>query len=275
MTSAIIGAPQYSLKEAGEAARKALGENYSVDPWEAFQVKNNDDVRAVYNKVFCVSKDKVPIFITRASAVLPYSADKLFQTVWEPQLALKWNVSTVSAISTVSQSGNSQVLYEQQKTLSAASARRDVVYERAYEQRSDGSYWIYGGSINNASKPESKDFVRSWIVFFGYEIKPMSGGKAEISFVWCLDFGGWLHSKFIEAEFSNVALRLSRIGKNVPTGPVAAAPPPQPVQIQRPTPVNANLGDKGRCPACGTPKGDGKYCANCGELLVHVVQSIV
>jgi hypothetical protein len=273
---AIIGTPHYSLDEASNQAKKALAENYAADPWEAFAIKNNEDVRSVYNKVHCVSRDKVPIFITRATAVLPFSADKLFATVWEPTLALKWNVSTVSSISVVSQSSNSQRLYEQHKTLSAASARRDCVYDRAYEKRGDGSYWIFATSVEDSSRAESKDFVRSWIVFSGIEIKPMAGGKSEITSIWCLDFGGWLHVKFIEAEFSNVALRLSRIGRNVPTGPVQAVPAPQPVQFQRPTPVNASKDDPSKCPSCGTPKSDsGKYCGGCGELLSNTLQSIV
>jgi hypothetical protein len=273
--SAIIGTPHYSLEEASDQAKKALAENYSVDPWEAFAVKNNEEVRSVYNKVHGVTQDKVPLFVTRATAVLPHSADKLFQTLWDVQLALKWNVSTISSIALLRESGNSQTLYEQHKTLSAASARRDVVYTRAYEKRGDGSYWIYSSSINDPSKPESKEFVRAWIVFSGIEIKPMAGGKAEITSVWCLDFGGWLHVKFIEGEFSNVALRLSRIGRNVPTGPVVSTPAPQPVHIQRPAPVNAHKDDPTKCPACGAPKGDGKYCANCGELISHAVNSIV
>jgi len=273
--SAIIGTPHYGLDEANNQAKKALAENYAADPWEAFAVKNNEDVRSVYNKVHCVSTDKVPIFITRATAVLPHSADKVFSTLWDPQLALKWNVSTVSAISVVRQTSNSQRLYEQHKTLSAASARRDVVYDRAYEKRGDGSYWVYGSSVEEPSKPDSKEFVRAWVVFFGIEIKPMGASKSEITVVWCLDFGGWLHVKFIEGEFSNVALRLSRIGRNVPTGPAAPTSSPQPVQVQRPTPVNAYKDDPTRCPACGTPKSDGKYCGNCGELIVHTVQSIV
>jgi len=274
MATAVIGAPHYNLNEAAEQAKKALAENYSVDPWEAFNTKN-EDVRAVYNKVFCVSKDKVPIFVTRATAVLPHSADKIFQTYWDPQLALKWNVSTVSAISVVSQTANSQVLYEQHKTLSAASARRDVVYERAFEKRGDGSYFVYGSSKDESSKPESKDFVRSWIVFAGLEIKPMAGNKCEVNQVWCLDFGGWLHVKFIEGEWGNVALRLSRIAKNVPTGPAATAPAPQPVQIQRPAPVNSNYDEKSQCTKCGAARTGGKFCGSCGELISNAVNSIV
>jgi len=26
----------------------------------------------------------------------------------------------------------------------------------------------------------------------------MAGEKSEVGIAWCLDFGGWLHSKFIE-----------------------------------------------------------------------------
>jgi len=275
MASAIIGTPKYSLAEANEQAKKAFAENYSADPWEAFQTKNNEDVRAVYNKVHCVSTDKVPVFVTRASAVLAHPADKVFQVLWDPQAALKWNVSTVASINVLSQTSNSQVLYEQHKTLSAASARRDLVYERAYEKRPDGSYWVYGVSLNEPSKPEVKEFVRCWLVFSGFEVKPMAGNKTELSVVWCLDFGGWLHTKFIEQEWGNVGLRLSRIGKNVPTGPVAAAPAPQPVQIQRPPPVNSNYNEKTQCVKCGTPRGSGKFCGNCGELLSNTVNSIV
>jgi len=273
---AIIGTPQYTLAEAGEQAKKALSENYGADPWETFGTKN-DDVRAVYNKVFCVSKDKVPIFVSRASILLNHPADKVFQTIWDTQLELKWNVSTISSIEILENRGTEQVIYQQHKTLSAASARRDIIIERTYVKNSDGSYWITATSHkDDTKKAVAREHVRAKLVFSGIQVRPSAGKPAcEVSWVWCFDFCGWLHAKFIEQEFNNLALRLSRIGKNVPTGsapaPVAHAPQALPA---RPEPVNVAKG-AGFCPKCGTARGEGKFCGQCGELLSLALGSVV
>jgi hypothetical protein len=273
---AIIGTPHFNLAEADQQAKSHMAENYGAAPWETYQTKN-EDVRAVYNKVFCVSKDKVPIFVTRASAVLPHSADKLFQTYWDPALELKWNVSTVSSMQVLENHGNRQLVYQQHKTLSAASAKRDLLFERTWEKDSQGTYWIVAASHpNDDLKPVAKDYVRAKVVFSGVQIKPVQGkNAAEVTTIWCVDFCGWLHAKFIEQEFGNVALRISRLGKNVPTGPAPAAHQPERQQMpSRPEPVNAPKG-AGFCPKCGTARGEGKFCGNCGELLSSALGSVI
>jgi len=81
--------------------------------------------------------------------------------------------------------------------------------------------------------------------------------------------------KFIEGEWANVALRLSRVGKNVPVaGAPKAAPAPSAAPV-RSAPVNAGLDDASKCRACGAAKGTGKFCGNCGELISTTVNSIV
>lgn len=129
------------------------------------------------------------------------------------------------------------------------------------------------------------------MVYFGLEIKPISGGqeKSEVTLVWCIDFAGWLHAKFIEGvrspaavhglahmqqEFSNVALRVARIARNVPVNAPAPTPKAAPAPIARPTPVNTGLDDPRLCKSCGQPKGDGKYCMQCGELISTAVNSL-
>jgi len=273
--AAIIGTPQLSLSEASQQAKNHLAENYGASPWETFHTKN-EDVRAVYNKVFCVSQDKVPIFVTRASAVLPHSADKLFQTYWDPNIELKWNVSTVSSMQVVSSNGNQQLIYQQHKTLSAATAKRDLLYDRMWEKDGSGTYWIAAASHpHDEVKPVAKEFVRAKIVFSGVQIKPISGkNSSEVTMIWCVDFCGWLHAKFIEQEFGNVALRISRLAKNVPTAATPAPQPAQPQQFQRPEPVNTPKG-AGFCPKCGAARGEGKYCGSCGELLSTSLGSVV
>jgi len=273
--SAIIGSPKYSLAEASQQAKSQMAENYGAAPWETFQTKN-EDVRAVYNKVFCVSSDKVPIFVTRASAVLPHSADKLFQTYWDPNLELKWNVSTVSSMQVLSTNGNQQLVYQQHKTLSAATAKRDLLVDRTWEKDGSGTYWIVAVSHpNDEVKPVAKEFVRSKIVFSAVEIKPVAGKNAsEVTSIWCIDFCGWLHAKFIEQEFGNVALRISRLAKNVPA---TSAPAPHVApqhHVQRPEPVNTPKG-AGFCPKCGAARGEGKFCGSCGELLSGALGSVV
>jgi len=270
---AVIGTPKFTLQQASEKAKAALGENYGSDPWESYGTKN-EDVRSVYNKVFCVSADKVPIFITRASAVMPFSAEKVFNTVWDTNLELKWNVSTVSSIQVVQNNGNSQIVYQQHKTLAAASAKRDLLIDRQYEKHGDGTYWVVATShLDDSLKPQAKEFVRSRIVFSGIQIKPAAADRCELTWIWCFDFCGWIHGKFIEQEFGNVALRISRIQKNVQTAPAPTPAPHQPQKIERPPPVNAPKG-AGFCPKCGTARGDGKFCGSCGELLSSVINSV-
>eukprot|EP01126_Amoeba_proteus_P061403 TRINITY_DN823_c0_g1_i9.p1 TRINITY_DN823_c0_g1~~TRINITY_DN823_c0_g1_i9.p1 ORF type:complete len:125 (+),score=23.67 TRINITY_DN823_c0_g1_i9:551-925(+) len=63
-----------------------------------------------------------------------------------------------------------------------------------------------------------------------------SPGKVDVRFVWCFDFNGWLHVKFIEAEKTKVALRMTRMIKNIPhsslgkkvTAPIAKPSQPNP-----------------------------------------------
>jgi len=271
---AIIGTPSYSLAEASAQARSHMNENYGAAPWEAYQTKN-EDLRAVYNKVFCISTDKVPVFVTRTSTVLHHSADKLFQTFWDPTLELKWNVSTVSRMEVVKDSGNTQLVYQEHKTLSAATAKRDVLYDRMYEKDGSGTYWIVASSHKDDSvKPVDKNHVRAHIVFMGVQIKPIAGkNDSEVTVVWCIDFGGWLHVKFIEQEFTNVSLRVVRLGRFVPAAaaPAAVARAPAP---SRQEPVNAPKG-QGFCPKCGAARGEGKYCGSCGELLSTALGSVI
>jgi len=270
---AVIGAPVFSLQEASQQVRTAMAENYGSAPWETFGTKN-DDVRAVYNKIFCVSKDKVPIFITRASAVLPFSAERVFQTYWDANLELKWNASTVSSMQILRNNGNQQLVYQQHKTLSAASAKRDLLFDRQYERDGSGTYSITAVSHPDDSvRPVEREYVRAKIVFHGVQIKPISGkDQCEVTWIWCLDFCGWLHAKFIEQEFTHVAMRISRLAKNVPTGPAPAPAAPQ-QRIERPAPVNAPKG-AGFCPKCGAARGEGKYCGGCGELLSTALGSV-
>eukprot|EP01126_Amoeba_proteus_P061401 TRINITY_DN823_c0_g1_i7.p1 TRINITY_DN823_c0_g1~~TRINITY_DN823_c0_g1_i7.p1 ORF type:complete len:230 (+),score=30.70 TRINITY_DN823_c0_g1_i7:681-1370(+) len=132
-------------------------------------------------------------------------------------------------------SGNSQIVYYQHKTLSAASAKKDLVVQRTYREESNG-YTFYAYSIQTQLAPVTPQFGRANLLFHKCTVTESSPGKVDVRFVWCFDFNGWLHVKFIEAEKTKVALRMTRMIKNIPhsslgkkvTAPIAKPSQPNP-----------------------------------------------
>eukprot|EP01128_Nolandella_sp_AFSM9_P004023 TRINITY_DN176_c2_g1_i1.p1 TRINITY_DN176_c2_g1~~TRINITY_DN176_c2_g1_i1.p1 ORF type:complete len:274 (-),score=87.29 TRINITY_DN176_c2_g1_i1:400-1221(-) len=260
--------PEHTLAEAKAAAEAVLAENYSASdgPWEVTKTKY-EEIPFVYNKVNNISKEKVPVYVTRADYVIDGTPEEVFNTFW--LLTAKWKVGTVSSVETLESTKTTQTLYEAHKTLSAATAKRDLVYQSQVDRSSDGSIFVTSVSTTHPSKPNQDNYERSHLVYSGFKIIP-NGEKSSVQWVFCFDFKGWIHAKWTQAEFSKVALRLRRIGTNLIKGPSKPSPAAAPAPAPAPAPVSAP--PAGSC--CSAPGGDGRFCSNCGEMRSAEVRKV-
>eukprot|EP01097_Dermamoeba_algensis_P012089 TRINITY_DN972_c0_g1_i1.p1 TRINITY_DN972_c0_g1~~TRINITY_DN972_c0_g1_i1.p1 ORF type:complete len:126 (-),score=26.72 TRINITY_DN972_c0_g1_i1:23-400(-) len=119
-------------------------------------------------------------------------------------------MATVADQKLLEETGEGQLVYQQHKTLSAASSKRDVVFRRKYEEQGN-TIFAYAASEANPLMPENKQFARATLILHGIRIEQLNDKLSRVTLVSCLDFGGWIHEKFLEQEVSRVALRLIKI----------------------------------------------------------------
>jgi len=177
------------------------------------------------------------------------------------------------------------LIYQQHKTTSAATSKNDLTYRRIKTRQPDGSHWVY--SVSETTSPETRaNFRRGWVVFGGLLVEVIDNGFCQVSFVWCWDFNGWIHEKFVIEEKKRVPLRLFKIAAQaaeVQRGnargtvytraaqPVSAPPTstttytPTSSAIQQPTSKpGAKEGALRGCKDCRVPES-GNYCSRCGN----------
>jgi len=73
---------------------------------------------------------------------------------------------------------------------------------------------VYDTSVPHKSRPEKHEgYGRSYLLFHGCYILETSPGVIDFTFVHCYDFAGWVHDKFVTAEKSKTAARMSKLVK--------------------------------------------------------------
>eukprot|EP01105_Mastigella_eilhardi_P028714 TRINITY_DN9650_c0_g1_i1.p1 TRINITY_DN9650_c0_g1~~TRINITY_DN9650_c0_g1_i1.p1 ORF type:complete len:347 (-),score=82.67 TRINITY_DN9650_c0_g1_i1:50-1090(-) len=155
------------------------------------------------------SENAPDIACVRATCEVGAPAQAVFDAYWKQEA--KWNRSTVSSLQ-VLEDGNTQIVYEQHKTLSAATPRRDLLLARQSETDSQtGAIRVWGCSCTSPKMPKQKDFVRAVMYYTGLCVTPLSPTSCKATLLSCFDFTGWIHVKFYEVEKATVGQRLGRI----------------------------------------------------------------
>jgi len=269
-------------------AKQQLYENTS-DPqngWEQVAV-GYERIVSCYSKCYCLDKEKNEVFVTKAVGRIPADPSLIVDVYWNVNEEQTWNAATILSINIVEDRGNEQLIYQQHKTNSAATSKNDVSYRRIKSRLPDGSFWIY--SVSEITNPETRNpFRRGWVVFGGLLVEP-GDGACQVSFVWCWDFNGWIHEKFVVEEKKRVALRLSKIGSQVAelqrnprtntstkytqAPPTSSASTPATttytstsasIAQQAPSKPPAQEGTLRGCKECRIPES-GNYCSRCGN----------
>jgi len=278
--------PNYSIEEASRVAKQQLAEAAS-DPnngWELISV-NYERIISCYSKSYCLDKEKNEVFCTKGTAHINGDPQTIMDVYWSVDQELNWNASTVQTITVVSQQDHpvlQQLVYQTHKTTSAATLKNDACILKVRDPKGiDGDLWSF--AVSQFTDPETKaNFRRGWLVFGGLHIQPTQNNVCEVSLVWCWDFNGWTHEKFVLEEKKRAALRLSKIAAQVsvyapprkvnvqpnPTQPTSSTVQPSSSQTsaqvpasKKPQPVEGTL--RG-CKECRLPE-TGNYCSRCGN----------
>jgi len=213
----------------------SLGDQYALENGGFDEVEHTaEGVAYLRSRLIHTTGDKTEIYVTKACGYTTGVTPKqVFDTYWN--LQLKWDATTVSDMRVLQDSVSTQIVHYQHKTLSAASAKKDLVVQRSYSQQHNG-YTCYAYSLESSLMPVQKQFGRANLLFHKCSILETSPGKVEVTFVWCLDFNGWLHVKFLDAEKTKVAMRVSRIIKNTPGASLdSSTPTPTPTLTKAPS----------------------------------------
>jgi len=211
---------------------------------------------------------------------------------WSVDQEFIWNASTVQAINILSEQRHpiiQQLVYQTHKTTSAATLKNDVCYLRVRDAAIGSNSDLWSFSVSQFTEPETKaNFRRGWVVFGAFSVQPIQPNVCEVSLIWCWDFNGWIHEKFVLEEKKKVALRLSKIGTQVaeysrnpksastyvqpaPSKPASSASSASSTTYSSTTssslPVNRPQAQKGilkGCKDCRIPES-GNYCSRCGN----------
>jgi hypothetical protein len=84
-----------------------------------------------------------------------------------------WDTATVSDQHVIEevQPGRVQIVYQQHKILSAASAKRDLVIVRGWQQEGNG-YLVWGTSVPSHPKaPKKEGYIRAELLYNGWLIE--------------------------------------------------------------------------------------------------------
>jgi len=212
---------------------------------------------------------------------------------WSVDQELTWNASTVQSINVLSEQHHpviQQLVYQTHKTTSAATLKNDACILRVRDVALGSSSDMWSFSVSQMTDPETKaNFRRGWVVFGAFNVHPIQPNVCEVSLIWCWDFHGWIHEKFVLEEKKKVALRLSKIGAQVaeysrnprnvnthvqqnvqpkPSSSSSSASSTYTSSASSALPANkpqpAREGILKGCKDCRTPE-TGNYCSRCGN----------
>jgi len=213
------------LRTARERLVSLLSEDESTTPgWNAMQPAkvvgpNAVDVTGVtiYEREFAkATKPSNPSTrVGKARITIDAPPTSVVNVIWKVDTYRKWDVASVSDINLIeTPDDHTQILHIKMRTLSAAQSKRDLCVVRRYEQFDDGNvFWVYAISCSHPKVPESNtEFVRAHLAINAFEVRGLAGGRSSsVVLINALDFTGWIHDKFVDADIQKNAQRLGKI----------------------------------------------------------------
>jgi len=120
-------------------------------------------------------------------------------------------VDRVEVVETIDRTSAAQVLHIQHKTLSASTARRDLVVVRAVSESAARNIAYYTSSPSNDAKVGHGQFTRADMIFQGIAVEPVDAASCKVSLVHFCGLGPWIHAKFYTTDIERCALRVSKV----------------------------------------------------------------
>jgi hypothetical protein len=199
----------FTLSSATAEADKYYYEDHkTAGGWESVE-HNSDGINYLISKHYLKTKDGADIFVTKCNMTVKTSTQDLLNTYLNGQGT--WDFSSTSSVLSIGNNGGNEIMYAQHKVLSAASVKKDCVFERTVVNVNNGVK-VYATSVTHQSRPEKyQGYGRSFILFNGCYILETNPGVCDFTFVHCYDFNGWIHDKFILAEKAKTAARMNKI----------------------------------------------------------------
>jgi len=293
----------FTLQNAIAESDKYFNEDpRNTGGWETCE-HTSDGINYLVSKHYLKTKDGADVYVTKCNmTVKGTTVQDLLNTYLTQQGT--WDFASTSLIQCIENRGSSEVMYAQHKVLSAASVKKDCVFERTHSI-SGNTAKVYATSIVHPSRPEKyQGYGRSFILFHGCYIIETSPGTIDFTFVHCYDFNGWVHDKFIIAEKAKTAARMNKLVRGTKNAQIVTATNPlilqsntnkQPtvsyaeynnmVREAQPTyipeksnvhqhPHSQNLKEVNNdstgfnyCPSCGNPSKGMRFCSGCGQKL--------
>eukprot|EP01101_Sappina_pedata_P011443 TRINITY_DN7709_c0_g1_i1.p1 TRINITY_DN7709_c0_g1~~TRINITY_DN7709_c0_g1_i1.p1 ORF type:complete len:219 (+),score=98.77 TRINITY_DN7709_c0_g1_i1:2-658(+) len=124
----------------------------------------------------------------------------------------QWDVPTIMLTSSIIETlaDGISVAYLPYKTLSASISKRDLVAARKSSDAGDAKIWV-STSCTSTKSPTDPSLVRANLILSGFYIEQEDGETCKVTMIHCLDYTGWIHDKFVDADIARCALRLSKI----------------------------------------------------------------
>jgi len=226
----------FTLSSAIAEADKYYYEDHRSAPgWESCE-HNSDGINYLVSKHYLKTKDGADVFVTKCNMTVKSTPQDLLNTYLNGQA--NWDFASTSMIQSIENRGSSEIMYAQHKVLSAASVKKDCVFERSHSLTSNGAK-AYATSVTHPSRPEKyQGYGRSFILFHGCYINETSPGTCDFTFVHCYDFNGWVHDKFIIAEKAKTAARMNKLVRATKNAVLVPATNPL---VLNPVPLNPNV----------------------------------
>jgi len=209
---------------SGEADKFFYEDPATSGGWEAVE-HNQEGINYLVSKHYLRTKDGADVFVTKCNLKVKSTPQALLNTYLNTQT--NWDFASTSSFEVLENKGEAhQIVYAQHKVLSAASNKKDSVVERTWSLK-PGEARVYATSVNHNSRPEKyQNYARSFVMFHGVYITEIAHGVCEFTIVYCYDFNGWVHDKFILAEKSKLAARMNKIVKSTQGAQILAVTNP-------------------------------------------------
>jgi len=167
----------------------------------------------VCEKVIGQTKDKTDLRLGKATIEVDKPPKAVFELLWDVNGYRHWDSTTVQEQKLVQEiePNRTQILHVKHKVLAAASLRRDIVLLRTWKEEPNGGYLIIQTSTTSPKVPKSGDYVRAEVPFSGFLIEGAGPNKSKVTLTSVLDFGAWIHEKFVEGETVRIGHRLTKI----------------------------------------------------------------
>jgi len=294
---------EHSLSSATSEADKYFHEDpRNSAAWESCD-HNSDGINYLVSKHYLKTKDGADVYVTKCNMTVKGTTVQDLLSTYLNQQGV-WDFASTSLIQSIENKGSSEIMYCQHKVLSAASVKKDCVFERTIVQNSNSAK-VYATSVVHPSRPEKyQGYGRSFILFHGCYIIETSPGLIDFTFVHCYDFNGWVHDKFVVAEKAKTAARMNKLVRGTKSAQIVTVTNPliiqnnsnkpqtssyaeynsmvrdaQPTYIPQTSNVhqqppsqnlqatNSTTTGPNFCPSCGQASKGMRFCAGCGQKL--------